>query len=373
MKSRGRNIAINARSGQAPEWIHLLPSGKFTGRDGRGPWLLKDSGAFIRATMAHQAGADLPLDYEHQSLLAEENGRPAPAAGWIKELRARPDGIWGRVEWTPRGAAFVASREYRYISPVFIHDKAGVLERLESAALVAQPNLQLKALNKQGASTMEEFLRQLAALLGLAETASQEEIFAAVQQLKEGAPEANAADGDAEGAAGADGSPTADGEPENLAEAEADLRQAADNLVNQAEAAADPEINPAANRGAAGLVIAAHKAMHKLGSRLAAVEGEMARNKAAEAVGQAMTAGKITPALKAWALNYAAQDPAGFSAFIKTAPVIVRPGASKSAHGAAHGAGALSDEERAVCKQMGLAEADYIKARKEELNHGHAH
>ena len=82
MKTRGSNIAINAQGGQAPQWIHLLPAGKFTGRDGRGPWEIKDPAAFIKATMAHQAGADLPLDYEHQSAQAGENGQPAPAAGW---------------------------------------------------------------------------------------------------------------------------------------------------------------------------------------------------------------------------------------------------------------------------------------------------
>jgi phage I-like protein len=140
--------------------------GLFGGRDGRGPWELKDPEAFIQRTMARHAGVDIPLDYEHQSVMAEENGQPAPAAGWIKALASRADGIWDRVEWTQRGASLVVAREYRYISPFFIYDdKSGVLTQLESAALVAQPNLQLTALNKsrpslQGAN-IDEFLKQL--------------------------------------------------------------------------------------------------------------------------------------------------------------------------------------------------------------------
>ena len=29
---------------------------------------------------------DLVIDYEHQTLFADKNGAPAPAAGWIKQL-----------------------------------------------------------------------------------------------------------------------------------------------------------------------------------------------------------------------------------------------------------------------------------------------
>jgi phage I-like protein len=90
--------ALNADTAAkgAPEWVHLLPNGFMQGRDGRS-FDLADPGGLI---LAFQANAiDLPVDYEHQADTPEARLKgPVPAAGWIKELQARADGLWGRVE-----------------------------------------------------------------------------------------------------------------------------------------------------------------------------------------------------------------------------------------------------------------------------------
>lgn len=39
---------------------------------------------------------DIPIDYEHQTLLDVQ----APAAGWIKDLTLKQDGVYALVEWT---------------------------------------------------------------------------------------------------------------------------------------------------------------------------------------------------------------------------------------------------------------------------------
>ena len=356
MKTNGPYIAINSQ-GQAPEWVHLIPAGIFFGRDGRGPWRLSVPENFIETTNDYQAGADIPLDYEHQSEMTEKNGRPAPAAGWIKELEAREEGIWGRVEWTSSGSAMIIEKEYRYLSPVFTYDKkTGELGRLESAGLTNRPNLELKALNNQGAS-MEEFLTQLAALLGLAETATQEEVFAAVQKLAEQGESANSEGEEDEKTAENDDGGEGDTPPETLPEAEAALLDAVSALVNVAEeeAGAAPDAQKAKN------VMEALRAMRAMGTRLAAVEGQMARNNAQSLVGKATAAGKISPALKTWAMDYAMSDPAGFAAYVKTAPVVMA--ANRAERGVMGGGGSLTQEERAVCKQLGLSEADYLKSR----------
>ena len=57
---------------------------------------------------------DLVIDYEHQSL----QGERAPAAGWIKDLEARDDGLWARVDWTQQARDYLEKKEYRYFSPV---------------------------------------------------------------------------------------------------------------------------------------------------------------------------------------------------------------------------------------------------------------
>lgn len=57
------------------------------------------------------------VDRNHAELYAWF-GRETPAAGWLLELELRDDGIYGRTDWTPRGAEEVASREYGYTSSV---------------------------------------------------------------------------------------------------------------------------------------------------------------------------------------------------------------------------------------------------------------
>lgn len=106
---------------EAPEWVHLLPAGVVQARDGRELWQLSDPAAVVAATRAR--GMDLVVDYEHQTDRAEKNGQPAPAAGWLRDLEARPDGIWGRIEWTARAREMIARRDYRFLSPVFAFER----------------------------------------------------------------------------------------------------------------------------------------------------------------------------------------------------------------------------------------------------------
>ena len=89
-------------SGNAPDWIQVFPSGTFSGRDGRGPYTC-DPAAVVARTREHNGPVDIPVDYDHQLEHTAMNGRPAIAAGWITELEARADGVWGRVDWTDKG------------------------------------------------------------------------------------------------------------------------------------------------------------------------------------------------------------------------------------------------------------------------------
>lgn len=130
-----------------PEWIHLVPGGSFSGRDGRGPYKLRDAAAVIAASMAD---GRLPVDENHATDFAAESGAPSPARGWIVQLESRDDGIWGRVEWTESGRALLADKAYRGISPVFMHDEGGAVQKLLRAALTNTPNLpQLATLHER--------------------------------------------------------------------------------------------------------------------------------------------------------------------------------------------------------------------------------
>lgn len=112
---------------------------------------------------------ELPIDYEHASEEPEvAGGGPVPAAGWLKSIDDAPDAdgiLWGTVEWTPRAAALIAAREYKYISPFIdptVRDnKTGKPQgwTLTSAALTNRPVLQgmpALALSERGRVEREE-------------------------------------------------------------------------------------------------------------------------------------------------------------------------------------------------------------------------
>jgi phage I-like protein len=97
--------------------------------------------------IARHMTAGLPLDFDHATDFAAPEGRQAPAAGWIKQVRAVNGAIQGRIEWTPKGKDAVEAHEYRYVSPVFEYDDEGCVVRLLRAALTNNPNLNLPAIS----------------------------------------------------------------------------------------------------------------------------------------------------------------------------------------------------------------------------------
>ena len=165
-----------------PEWVHLLPAaqGEIQTYDARGPYRLADISAVIAASMQTERG--MPIDENHATDTAMMNGAGAPARGWIKELQARADGLWGRVEWTKAGRELLADRAYRGISPVFNHLADNTITRVLRASLTNKPNLKgLVALNEESAMN----LAAIAKALGLGDDATEEAIIAAIGKLKD--------------------------------------------------------------------------------------------------------------------------------------------------------------------------------------------
>lgn len=176
---------LDAAQPAAPEWVHLVPVGRVTGRDGR-HFTIRDPHGVVRRSL--QGARELPIDYEHEmDAPRPAGGGPVPAAGWIKELDVRADGIWGRVSWTDRAASMIAAREYRFLSPVLWSQKDGTVNRLGGAGLVHRPNLELKSLSSEElpmtdkTSTHSESMAAIAGALGLHAEASTGEIVAAIK------------------------------------------------------------------------------------------------------------------------------------------------------------------------------------------------
>lgn len=159
----------------APEWVHLIPAGTFRGNDGRGPYALLNPAAVIAASMT--AGR-LPIDENHATHHAAHTGGSAPARGWIVGMEPRADGIWGKVEWTEAGAALMADKSYRGLSPEFAYQKTGEVAQVLTAALTNRPNL--KSLTTLHEQENPVDLAALRTALGLTETADEAACLAAV-------------------------------------------------------------------------------------------------------------------------------------------------------------------------------------------------
>lgn len=180
-------VALSLDGGTAPEWVQLLPAqGKpFRPIDGRGPWSYDDAEALIAASFA--ATPRIFIDINHSTLRAGPKGGDAPAVGQIVEMQAREDGIWGRVEWSRRGAELMADKAYHGISPVIVMDQENKskVARIWHASLTNTP-----ALGGAIASLSEEYagmdMGKLAKALGLPEDAGEEAILSAIAKLKDG-------------------------------------------------------------------------------------------------------------------------------------------------------------------------------------------
>ena len=124
-----------------PERILVVPWGDVTSSNGTFT-VDGESGREVIAAFESN-GNDIPVDYEHQTLggeFASPDGR-APAAGWIKQLEIVDGaGIFAHVEWTDRGRAMLAAKEYRYLSPVALVDRrTRRIVAIHSAALTNKP------------------------------------------------------------------------------------------------------------------------------------------------------------------------------------------------------------------------------------------
>lgn len=112
-------------------------------------------------------GAELLVDYDHESMDADKSSR---AAGWLSAPVVRDDGLYAPITWTNRAEEEVKGREFKYLSPVF--DDRDTLQhlggnrfrvtKLLGGAVTNNPNIRsIKPLfNRWSASTPADFASQ---------------------------------------------------------------------------------------------------------------------------------------------------------------------------------------------------------------------
>lgn len=207
MKKTAVALLTLALALQATADVHLLPVGEFVGRDGRPgkglTWKLSDQqGRTLAAKLtARHARVQFNLDYEHQSMLSEQNGQPAPASGWATAFEWRDGvGLFAlNVQWTAKAKEMIEAGEYKYISPVIVYDKqTGEVIDVLNASLVNIPCLDLSPVAQERVArlnasfsthpeqSMNEVLKALLKALGLpvTEATTAEQAVTAVSALK---------------------------------------------------------------------------------------------------------------------------------------------------------------------------------------------
>ena len=336
-------ICRDCGEGGIPDEIQVIPYGRHD--TPKGTFELDSAGAdAVIATFEAQKN-DMVIDYEHQTL----TGTEAPAAGWIKKLINKgKEGIWASVEWTERAKKYLANKEYRYLSPVFIKRIAdNKVTQLINVALTNQPNIDgmvpvvNKAREAKGwrleaetshAKKEERIKEGLLKLLGLPGEATEEQAIVAVNKI--------IADKQA-----------LEGKSAVIA------NKIVIDALGLKEGATESEIT--------GTIMAmkqSHGTVESLSTELAAIKSKLTDKEASDAVEQAVNDGKITPAQKDWATDYAKRDLAGFQVFVSKAPVIVVQG--RVAGNEKPAEGTLDEAQLEINKQCGIDTETFKKYNK---------
>lgn len=292
-----------------PTEIKILPLGVVHSQ--RGDFVVDDESFGLIRKQFKDRKLDLVIDYEHQTLADVQ----APAGGWIKDLYKGNDAIIAKVEWTPRAAEYLKNKEYRYLSPVvLVRKRDQKATAIHSVALTNTPaidgmfalvnSLDIEDIS-EGGQIMD--LKELAKLLGLPETAAEEEIRKAMAEVARAAGQLKELD------AGQPGEGEGAGEGSEVV--------ANSTILSMLGLSAD-----ARTEDVAASIMALKAGGMDTQTELRALKQRMAEKDAEEEVQKALKAGKITAAQAEWAKAYALKDMEGFRGFVDKAPVVVPTG-----------------------------------------------
>ena len=280
-----------------PEEIKILPLGMVHNQ--KQDFLVDDESCQMILEQFKNRRLDLVIDYEHQTLKDIQ----APAGGWIKELWKGTDALMAKVEWTPKAREYLQNKEYRYLSPVVMVRKTDQkAQALHSAALTNTPAIDgmFAIVNSAGYSYPEgdnyseggenmEFVQAIAKMLGLEETATEEDISNAIKALL-------------------------------------------DKEKEQTEVVANSTIltmlglkDDARTEDVAGKIQELQNGSG-VAAELKALKENLAKKEADAAVTAALNEGKISSIQKEWASAYALKDLEGFRSFCEKAVAVVPMG-----------------------------------------------
>ncbi|MBX8802503.1 hypothetical protein HBA92_17315 [Ochrobactrum sp. MR28] len=304
-------------TGDAPEWILLVPAGEITTRDGR-QFNNQTPDDILTSFAADQR--DIPLDYEHATEVRAPQGLSAPAVGWITQLKIENGEVFGKVAWNPEGRTAVETRAYRYISPV-VHLSMGTRSvfRISSVSLTNDPALYIKSLNRRDTPEFEgdlTMLKAIAKALNLAETATEAEILSALsvqhsekEQLRRAAETPDAT--------------------------KYVLRSEHDTLIERC---------------------------NTLTAENAQLKKDDAEKAVVALVDGAITEGKVIPAIRDSEIALCrAVGADAYKERLSKLSAIIKPGETETRQEPGKVSGKLDDAQKEMCRSMGISEEEYLK------------
>lgn len=348
--------------------LQVTPAGTFLPSDGREmdspPWNIDavSAAAVIERFRAMAAKQPPVIDYEHQTLNKEKNGQPAPAAGWVRDLRwLEGQGLFAVVELTARAKQFIKDEEYLFFSPVFEYSRqTGTVQAFHMGALTNTPGIHgmqplsllaaataafLPASTTPQEHTVNPLLSALLAVFGLPATTTENDAIAAlnalgpVKPLQERAQVAVAAC-------------TALALP---ADATADAVTAACTSLRSASTA-----NPDPAKYVPVAVVT------EMQTNLAALAAKQAERDVDDLVKPAIADGRLLPAQEGWARDLGKTNLAALTSYLKSAQPIAAltqtQTGGKPPAGVAKGNSQLSAEQLAICSAMGIKPEAFASA-----------
>lgn len=337
--------SATAIDGEPPKSFPVLRYGKAKYTKGGEPGELEFSMADAQSVVKEflERGKDLVIDYEHQTL----SGGEAPASGWVKSLRAEPDGLYADVEWTDRAATLMRGREYRYFSPVVQQTRRN--KTLHSIALTNHPALHnipaLVADDLQGAAKGSDGIDDIEIVKNdenLNENGdyTMEKLKKLAMQIGVAIPEDCTEDGAWEA-----------------------VTSGITGMI---------ERNKSAEAAKAGMVAMTDHMIVK--RELDGLRAQQRHDKAVAAVKAGMDQRKLMPNMEKWAMQQAENDLAAFNDFLSIAPEVVPPTpAAPSTNVPANVSSplnsvktlALTDTQRKIAKGLNLTEEAFLKSLQE--------
>ncbi|EGT80303.1 I protein [Haemophilus quentini] len=328
--------------------IQLLPYGKFRATDGRPTdveaWYVTDTNGADVVALANSQKNPLPIDYEHQILHSQQNGKEAPSAGWMEYLYFNPQGIFADVRWTDKAAEYIKNGEYRYISAVFAYDTNGYIRKIFHAALTNNPALdgmdevmvaasvQLLNQQKEKPEMDKKLVEALCALFALKADASEAEITEKVTAL-------SAAKGDSQVA---------------VLDVYAKLAEKEQSVAALTAQVGKPD--PAKFVPVEQVVA--------LQADFNALKTSVKADKKEALITAALSQGKLAPALKDWAQSLSVE---ALSAYLEKAPAMAALSGEPQAKGdPEQKVAALSAAEQAAARALGMTEAEFMAEHKEQ-------